>query len=504
MTGVVSLTPPELEAVLDDIVARQPSVGLGVGIVRDGGLAAFRGHGLADIPSARPISEDTTFRIASITKTFTAIAVMQLCERGLVDLDRPANEYLRSFALAPARAGSAPATVRHLLTHTAGLPEIAHLSGLVTADFGESVPAGQPLPSLASFYGGALPTYAEPGTRFVYNNHGPATLGQIVEDVTGLPLHEYVRAHVFEPLGMTDSALVRPPEEAARLATGYEIGSRGVRRAAERDMVTTGAASAYSTPRDMARYVAALLAGGASPHGRILETPTLEQMFAPQYRPDPRVPGMGLGFFRYRVAGHDVVGHQGTHPGFHSQITLAPDHGAGVIAFTNGAHHPDFWLPGTLARVLGRVLGTDDDTPQPAPHHPEVWADVCGWYRLDARPTDVRLRGMLGAGVEVLVRRGRLIARFLTPIPALARGFDLEPDDADDPYAFRITPPDEAMEPIHLVFAQDTAGATDRLCLDIMPLVMLKQPDATNPRRWATGTVGAIAATALATAVSRR
>jgi CubicO group peptidase (beta-lactamase class C family) len=500
----MTLTTPELEAVLGDVVARQPSVGLAVGIVRDGGLAAFRGHGLADIPSGQRITEDTCFRVASITKTFTAIAVMQLCERGLVDLDRPANEHLRSFTLAPTRAGWPPATVRHLLTHTAGLAEVAHLSGLLTPDFGESVPAGEPIPSLASFYGATLPTYAEPGTRFVYNNHGPATLGQIVEDVTGLPLHEYVRDHIFEPLGMTDSTLVRPPQDSARLATGYEIGSRGVRRIEERDMVTTGAASAYSTPRDMARYAAALTAGGASPHSRILQTPTLEQMLAPQYRPDPRIPGMGLGFFRYRVAGHDAVGHQGTHPGFHSQITLVPDHGVAVIAFTNGAHHPDFWLPGAVARLLGRILPSDGDAPGPAPDHPEVWADLCGWYRLDARATDVRLRGMLGAGVEVLVRRGRLIARFLTPIPALAHGFDLEPDDANDPYAFRITPPDDAMDPIRLAFAQDPAGATDRLCLDVMPLVMRKQPDATNPRRWATGALGTLSAAALATAVSRR
>ncbi len=500
----MTLTPPELEAALDDVVARRPSVGLAVGIVRDGGLAAFRGHGLADIPSGRRITQDTTFRVASITKTFTAIAVLQLCERGLVELDRPANDYLSSFSLATARAGSAPATVRHLLTHTAGLGEVAHLRGLAGPNFGESVPAGAPQPSLASFYGGALPTHAEPGTRFVYTNHAPATLGQIVEDVTGLRLHEYVGDHVFEPLGMTGSTLVRPPSDSSGLATGYEIGTRGVVRVEERDMVTTGAASAYSTPRDMARYVTALLAGGASPHGRILDAATLEQMLTPQYRPDPRIPGMGLGFFRYRVAGHDAVGHQGTHPGFHSQITLAPDHGVGVIAFTNGAHHPDFWLPGAVARLLGSLLGGDRRPGPAAPHHPELWADLCGWYRLDAGPTDVRLRGMLGAGIEVLVRRGRLIARFLTPIPALARGFDLEPDDAADPYAFRITPPDDAMDPIHIVFAQNPAGATDRLCLDIMPLVMRKQPDATNPRRWATGAVGALGAAVLATAVSRR
>jgi CubicO group peptidase (beta-lactamase class C family) len=116
----------EMKARVGEILNRWPAVGLAVGVVRNGSLDLFYGHGVADIASNTPVTEDTVFRIASITKTFTAIAVMQLWEQGLVDIDAPANQYLRAYRLIPAKASFRPATVRHLLTHTAGIAEVVH------------------------------------------------------------------------------------------------------------------------------------------------------------------------------------------------------------------------------------------------------------------------------------------------------------------------------------------------------------------------------------------
>jgi CubicO group peptidase (beta-lactamase class C family) len=113
----------ELKRHVDGILNRWPAVGLAVGVLRDEGLESFSGHGVANIESATPVTEDTVFRIGSITKTFTAVAVMQLEEQGLIELDAPANDYLRAFRLVPAKTSWRPATVRHLLTHTAGVPE---------------------------------------------------------------------------------------------------------------------------------------------------------------------------------------------------------------------------------------------------------------------------------------------------------------------------------------------------------------------------------------------
>ena len=492
----------EVRSRIDALLNRRPAVGMAVGVVRESGLVFFQGHGVADIASRTPVTEDTVFRIASITKTLTAIAVMQLHERGLIDLDAPANDYLRAYRLVPGKPSFRPATVRHLLTHTAGLAEVVPPWGVVLPDWGESVKVGHPLPSLAEYYRGRLRIAADPGTRFVYGDHSPATLGQLVEDVSGQPLAGYFREHIFEPLGMADSDLGRSDRVRSRLATGYDLGANGPRAVPDREFVTAGAASVYSTPRDMARYVAALLGGGTNEHGSVLERATLATMFAPQFQPDPRLPGMGLGFFRADLGGRPVVEHRGVMPGFNSQIVMAPDQGVGVMAFTNGAKDAALWLMTESSGLLRWLLGVPDDRIRTdIPQHPELWPEICGWYRLDAGLGDIRLRGIAGAGAEVFVRDGRLALRYLNPIPVMYRGFPLHPDDEDDPYAFRLDFSEFGIGTTRVVFSRDPGGGTMCLALEMMPLSLRRQPARTNPRLWATGALGALGATSAAIAI---
>jgi CubicO group peptidase (beta-lactamase class C family) len=307
----------DLKAKINAILNRWPAVGLAMGVIRHGRLESFHGQGLADIASNTPVTEDTVFRIASITKTFTAIAVMQLWEQGLVDLDAPANDYLRAYKLVPAKATFRPATPRHLLTHTAGIREVLHLPGLLRMrDLGETVKLGRPVPPLSEYYQGGLRYDAEPGTRFMYTNHGFATLGQIVQDVSGKPLDRYFREHIFDPLGMANTDLVRSERVNAHPATGYELRTHGAEPVTDYELIPIGAGGIFSTPRDMARYLAALLGGGANEHGSVLKPATLATMFEPHYRPDPRLAGMGLAFFRADLGGHLVLEHDGILPGF--------------------------------------------------------------------------------------------------------------------------------------------------------------------------------------------
>jgi CubicO group peptidase (beta-lactamase class C family) len=156
--GPLGMADIRLKARIGEILNRHPAVGLAVGVIRHGRLELFSGHGLADIASNTPVTEDTVFRIGSITKTFTAIAVLQLWEQGRVDLDAPANHYLRGYRLIPAKAGHRPATLRQLLTHTAGLPELLHPWRAYTPILGQTVRFGQPLPTLAEFYPGRAPS----------------------------------------------------------------------------------------------------------------------------------------------------------------------------------------------------------------------------------------------------------------------------------------------------------------------------------------------------------
>ena len=136
----------------------------------------------------------------------------------------------------------------------------------------------------------------EPGTKWVYSNHGFAALGQIVEDVSGEPLDRYLRDRIFDPLGMEHTDLSDRNGSGPHLATGYVLRSRGLRPVADREVPTPGGGGMYSTTADIARYVAALLRMAANEHGSVLRPETVATMFRPHFQPDPRVPGMGLAF----------------------------------------------------------------------------------------------------------------------------------------------------------------------------------------------------------------
>jgi CubicO group peptidase (beta-lactamase class C family) len=438
-----------LDAKVREILNRHPAVGLAFGVIRRGRLAFFHGHGVADVDSGTRINEDTAFRIGSVTKLFTAVAVMQLWERGLVDLDAPASEYLRAYRLRPARPGFRPVTLRHLLTHTSGIPDVRHPFDLLHFRSGpfegrpplHSVAFGEQLPTLAEYYDTGLRAVVEPGMAFAYSNHGFATLGQIVEDVSGLPLDRYLREHIFDPLGMDMSDLRRSPRVVRRLATGYAVRRRGPEPVPDRDWIGAGGGGVYATTSDIARFIGFLLNPEAPAGETVLRPATLATMLEPHWQPDERLTAMGLAFFLSTVGGHRLAGHDGILPGFNSHVVIAPDDDLGVIAFTNGSSGAMSWLPAEFTNVMLDVLGVPESRVRAdIAHHPELWADLCGQYRLPSRISDLRGRMAMGRGAEVYAHGGRLMVRILSPIPALRRGFALHPDDESDPLVFRVDP----------------------------------------------------------------
>ena len=472
---------------------RWPSAGVAVAVVRGDTPVQYFCQGVADVTSGRRIGEDTVFRIGSLTKTITAVAVMQLCERGLVDLDAPANEYLRAFRLVPVSAGFGPATVRHLLTHTAGVGFWRRRSDLLLhPGAGSGVTARSVVP-LPGYYRGGLTVDVEPGTRWAYSNHGFAALGQIVEDVSGESFGQYLRDHIFGPLGMHHTGLALSEQLRADLATGYTLRRRGLRPVTPREVPCPAGGGVYSTPADMARYLTALLRGGANQHGRVLTADSVRTLFRPHFQPDPRVAGMALGFEPRTERGRVLIGKGGTLNGFLSALEMAPEAGVGVVVLANTGGLDNRGVPESLAAALTRRLLGMPGNPvrnDVAPH-PEVWDAVRGWYAPDAGPvTNLFARVGFGAGVEVAVRRRRLVLAPLTPVPGLRAPMVLHPDDPEDPRVYRVEFR-EYDKTWRVVFTQDTPP---RLLLDVMSFQ--KRPDWKNPRRWAAGIAVAGAAAA--------
>lgn len=329
LTAVVLLPAPAhaddgLGALADRTVTAQLSrdaiPGAAVVVVENGRTVVSEGYGVADTATGREVDEDTPFLTGSLAKLFTAEAVLQLVEKGELDLRRDVNDYLTDFEIEDKYPGR-PVTLEHLLTYTAGFDD--DIVGLAAED-----PSG--LPSLAeSLEERQLERVRPPGTRIAYSNYGIALAGHLVEIASGLPYAEYVRRHVLGPRGMDAStaALPHPAGYDAVLARGYRPDGDGFteQRGQYAPWTPSGTGPAV-TPADMGRYMISQLRGEGS----------AREMQRQHFTADERMPGMGYVFEHRLQNGREILYKDGDVPGYHSAMALLPEHGFGVYVVYNG------------------------------------------------------------------------------------------------------------------------------------------------------------------------
>ena len=409
--------------------------GLAAGVVKDGRVVYAKAFGFADAQRSIHVTPDTSFRIGSISKTLTAIGLMQLFEQGRFKLDDPVNSYLKAYKIAQP-AQFPPVSFHHLLTHTSGVGELRRLSDLLRPTLGLACKPGS-LPTLRDYYAPALKAEVAPGTKWAYANHGFATLRQLVEDISGQPFAEYMLEHVFAPLGMehTDYLLSEPVR--GTLAQGYRMRRRGLRPIPYREIVPGPAGSVFSSVNEMVKYLAALLAGGANDTGRVIKADTLATMMTSHYQLDQRLPAVGLAFMIDHVDGMRIVGHEGGWPGFTSTMRLAPDHGVGAVVFTNTSTLPTDAIAFELIRHVLEV--GERPRLKPILEQPTLWKELCGTYR-PAKGLNTNLRiWMLGGAARVFVKRGHLMIGGRHPFGPVRQGLRLRAADPADPLLVRRT-----------------------------------------------------------------
>ncbi len=307
-------------------------------VVKDGGLVWTRGFGVADLSTGRPVDPATTlFRVASVSKLFTATAVMQLVEQGRVDLDADVNGYLTDLQV-PAAFGK-PVTLRNLLTHTAGFDD-GFLHG--------SERLGDPPMPLGAYLGRFLPPRVQPpGELLSYSNHGVALAGHVVESVTGQPFRDYVRDRVLLPLAMTRSNFSLPVPPPPDLAVGYDWKSDHFEPAALDRMRWYPAGDLYTSAGEIARFMLAHLADGRVPgsDARILRPDTARLMHARAFTHRPELDGWCLGFAEERWNDVRAIGHGGSWHGYGTELLLVPDAGLGLFVSTNRDNDQRFFRP---------------------------------------------------------------------------------------------------------------------------------------------------------------
>lgn len=337
-----SATHARLDSVARAFAARGEHSGV-VLVAREGRVVYQAAFGEADRELHVANTVDTRFRIASTTKQFTAALVLRLVEEGSLRLDAPIVTYLADYP----RPQGERVTLRHLLTHTGGLPDYPRLAGFYER---EAARAHTPAELLALF--DTLPLAYEPGARWAYSNSDYVVLGAIVERVTGKPYAVALRERLLLPLGLAETAFDEPLEIVERRARGYVRGDSGLLNAPYIDASTVYAAGMLrSTAGDLLRWAEALRAGRVFRDGA-----TLALMTTPHVETGTPLGGYGFGVFAgdQQLGGRAVrvIQHGGTINGFTTGYWRMPAEGAVVVVLDNTMSPATPALTRALAEAL--------------------------------------------------------------------------------------------------------------------------------------------------------
>ena len=448
----------ELEAFFDGLVTAQLRAyhvpGATVAVVKDGQIFFAKGYGFADLEESRPVlANETLFRIASVTKLFTWTAVMQLGEQGKLDLNADVNTYLKTFQI-PATYPE-PITLIHLMTHTAGFDQPVGISARNAEDIR---PLGEVLED-------NLPARVRPPGQFsAYSNYGTALAGYIVEEVSGIPFHQYVERNILNPLKMNSTTFQQPlpPELAADMAVGYTYAKGTYHPELFQYHQLSPAVPMSTTATDMARFMIAHLQDGRYEDARILKDVTARQMHRQLFTHDPRVSGWTYGFMELNVNHQHMIWHRGSwSPQFYTLLVLLPEHNVGLFASYNSPGG------GPARSALLRAF-LDRYYPAPAPKVPQPPAD----FQLRAR----RFTGSYRTTTSTYTTFAKLTNLFaqvdLTAQPdgtLLMTGFgDPQPWVEVEPLVFRAA----GRQPFFsrdLVFHEDDQGRITRFFLSNDP-----------------------------------
>ena len=370
--------------------------GLALAVTNRQGLLHVASFGFADLKARRPVTPDTLFEIGSISKSFTAISLLQLREEGKFDPQAPLTKYLPWFEI---QTKYEPLTGHHLLTHSAGI-----LRDRNDVYFSPYVVYG--LRERQTGYA--------PGKKFSYSNVGYQVLGYLLEQLEGKSWEEAVRRRIFVPVGMTSSSPAITNEIHDRLAVGYMPLYDD--RPASRSMplieapwfeYRVGDGCVAATASDLAAYLRMLLNHGAAPQGRVLSEESFALLIQPGVKmgDDPKDTAFyGYGLSTREEDGHKLVGHSGGMIGYTSRMVGDLDDGLGVVVFVNGPGNPNRVAEFALKAVRA-ALHNQELPPVPAadlPTRVEKAADYAGTYTAP----DGKTLTLVAEGERLLLVRG--------------------------------------------------------------------------------------------------
>ena len=351
--GQTEIVPPETYRDLVDafqpIVERElkskrlPAVS--IALVADGKIVWAKGFGLADPAAKIPANAETVYRVGSVSKLFTDLALMQHVEAGDVDLDAPAARYLPGFQ--PKNPFDKAVTLRQMTSHRSGLVRESPVGHYFDATSPSLAATVESLNTTALVYPSE--------TRTKYSNAAVAAVGYVLENLEKKPFDQVAKQRLLEPLDMSHSGFTLTPELAPHLAKAVMWTTDGREFPAPTFALgTSPAGNLYSSAVDLGKFLTMLLAKGEGPHSRVIKSDTLDVMWTPQCVPQGESGPFGIGFALATLDGHRRVGHGGAVYGFATEVAALPDDGLGVaiIASRDCANGSTRFLADLALRML--------------------------------------------------------------------------------------------------------------------------------------------------------
>jgi CubicO group peptidase (beta-lactamase class C family) len=376
----------EVDAIVARTVKQSRRPGAVLGVIVDGELVHVATAGVQDLQSNRPVSADTVFRIASMTKSFTAMAILKLRDAGKLSLEDPADRYVPELArLAYPTSDSPRLTIRHLMSHAGGLPEDNPWGDRQLARSDDW---------MAAALGAGIPFSTAPGTAYEYSNYGFAILGRIVQHVAGEPYERFVTREILQPLGMEATTFDTTQVPAARRTRGYGLEGQQHVPIEPLPHGSFGAMGGlWTSARDLAKYVAFLMAAfpprDDPERGPISRASAREMQQVARHDASRATRGTLDGPLRLSTGGYGyglrvsedcdlgvMIGHGGGLPGYGSLMSWYPERGVGLIAMSNLTYSGWGGVFREVFEALRKAGGLERRRVQPSPALLEAQAQV--------------------------------------------------------------------------------------------------------------------------------
>jgi CubicO group peptidase (beta-lactamase class C family) len=372
--------PAEFEAFLDAYLAEQMEThhipGVVFTMVKDGEVFFSKGYGYADLEKQTPFDPEQTVLItASLAKALAAVGVLQLNERGQIDLHEDVRPYFKDFPLKT--NFDEPLTFANLLTHTDGFE--ARMIGGGALNEEDLLPLGELLETYA-------PTQLyPPGQYMTYGDYAANLGGYLTQEISGMPFEQYMAENIFVPLGMTSSSFVQPPSEElfSRQAVGYEYQNEHQEPVLNFYPRYAPSGGLRTTAANMDRFMLALLNGGNYAGTQILNESTVEMMFTQQFAPHPKTSGISYGLFEHLENGQQLFLRDGDGVGTRSRMVLFPKQDLGFfISYNSGDSNLrlniisaflDQYYPEAGSDIPEPLAGYQDRAPQFASRRDHFW-----------------------------------------------------------------------------------------------------------------------------------